>query len=237
MRITMKYRETDSRGSFVAWGIGFNYKYNANAYVLDILDRRSLKPLLFIDFDRQQARSALTYVSMLEKALQIQALMLSNNMTLDLSFSFDEARLAALLESAALQARYAFDLSRGQFYRFSFDFIRNNGLKALSIKKYRGSSETGAPFYSGQLTTDKNKSVRASGHSLPTMIKALSDKIVSDLVTLEFGYRSEDSAHNLLLVASKLGVMSRILDQNFAPSGHALPFAEDAPLDSISENA
>ena len=48
-------------------------------------------------------------------------------------------------------------------------------------------------------------------------MRALSDKVVRELVTSEFSYPSQTAAHDLLHVSSKLATISRILDDAFVP--------------------
>lgn len=216
MGFALKFREVNSRGSFVASGIGFRYKYDPDALVLDVLNTRSEKPLLYIDLDQQLAKNPLLYIQLLEKTLQIKSLMFSNNVTVDLSDSFDEARLAAILEMAARIARYSHDLSLANYRRFDAELCRNMSLKRIQVKPISNLDPNGT-FYVAKLTTLNNNSVSTRSCTVFNALRALSDKVVRELITTEFSYPSQTSAHNLLLVSSKLATISRILDDSFIP--------------------
>ena len=216
MGFTLKYRETGSRGSFEAWGMGFSYQYNPEELVLDVRDSRKSKPLLYIDFDQPLSKNPFLYIETLEKTTQIKALMFSNNITNDLSEIFDDSRLVAILEEAARLGRYSFDLKQNKFYRFGHFFCEDLRLKRIQIKHISGIDPKDS-FYVAKLKTEHDNVVSSRACTLHGVMKDLSDKTLRDLITAEFGHQFDGSAHNLLTVSSKLATISHILDERFVP--------------------
>jgi hypothetical protein len=201
----------------VAWGVGFQYEYHPDAGILDIKDAKKEKPLIYVDFDRSLSKETLAYVNFFEKATQINALMFSNNMTIDLSETFDDARLVAILEDSAKMARYALDIKRRKFKEFSRNFCDEYDLHSLEIKKIAGFNPQAA-FYSAQLMTRHLNMTSVRGPSLSKIMAKLSESTVQDLVTAEFGHYLGGAAHNLLNVSSKFSAIGRILDSEFCPA-------------------
>lgn len=212
----MKYGKISSSGSFNAWGIGFHYDYDSELSSLSVGHVESKKPLLSIDFDSDLAKEAVFFVGTLEKATQVKALMLSNNKTADLSKIMDEIRLPAMLASAASLARYGFDLRRESFERFGEFFCKDFPLNALQIKKISG-YDPNADFYSATLETKRRLSVSVSSQTLCGTMLSLSDGILRDILTREFGSSLNSTAHALLRTSAKLSTLSLLLNEDFKP--------------------
>ena len=216
MGFTLKHREQDSRGSFVAWGIGFEYKYCAESSILNIINAIKRKPLINISFDELMAENALAYTGALEKATQINALTFSNGQHVDLSETLKERHLKIMLETSAMQARYSLDLEAERFERFERRFCRDYTLSRLRFNKCVNSIEE-TSFYRAELETSNYNSINCSGAHLYGVINKLSAKAMRDLMAREYGYREQSAAQNLLSASSNLGIISQILNKNFNP--------------------
>ena len=212
----MKYEKTCSQGSFIAWGTGFRFEYEAPDKLLGItpLDRKSA--IAKLRFDQRLAESPLAYVESLNKTNQIKALMYSNNATANLAETLDRKRIGSLIKSTARISRFAFDLRTKNFDRFSWVFCKDFDLESLAIKQVMSKRKHKA-FFMARLQTRYNNCVCVRGRTLSALVARLSDKTLSDLITMEFGHSYNNSAHRLLNASSKLSTISRILDENFIP--------------------
>jgi hypothetical protein len=237
MGFTLKFTETGSRGSFVSAGTGFHYHYNPDTLILDILDARSNRPLLFIDFDQYTAKDPRAYVESLEKTTQIKALMFSNNGTTDLSESFDDTLLFAILENCARIARYSFDLRTSRFHRFSHYFCKDQFIDRVQIKKIT-SRDPSASFYVAKLKTLTAKTVNTRACTIPTVMRNLSEQVIRELITAEFTHPFQNPAHNLLNLSSILSMLGRVLDDSFVPAQYLhKTTAQNTPLQRAQEDA
>lgn len=216
MKFTLKHRDTGSQGEFVAWGIGFFYTYTPAKHRLDILHSHNEKPLIHVDLSDISARSPMEYVETLEKTTQIEALMLSNNTDLDLSAVYTDSRLLPILQGSVQIAAFGIDLKHQRFNRFAAMFCESFGLKTLGLKRTQY-LKTQKNFYFAHMVTCYNNKTLASGHSLHGVMKALSEQTLSDLMASEFSHHTQNAAHNLLMVSSKLAILSRVLDKCFIP--------------------
>jgi hypothetical protein len=228
----MKYEEADSNGSFVALGIAFNFEFNAPLKVLSILNAANGRPLCYIDLDRNLADEPKTYIRLMERAGQIEALKLSNNATLDLTETLDEDKLAAILKNVGLIARYAFDLEKEKFKRFERHFCRDYNLAHLQIKQFSG-FEPSSRFYAAFLETESHNAVSARSSTLPGLMSILAHKIVRELITKEMGYGYDRQSGYFMSAAARLASLNLILNKGFSPAhklagnGH-IPLSEQA---------
>lgn len=218
----MKCKEINSDGSFLAWGVGFHYEYDANQHILEITTARDGKPLTYTGFDTESCANPFRFVLLLEKATQIQALMLSNNATIDLSENFEDERLVAIFISCMNLAQFAYDLSQYDFKRFEKCFCADTPIKLLNIEKIE-SSESVDQFFSAKLSTDTSQELSKRAKSLHHLMIGLSDSIISDLITAEYGFKFKNTADTLLSVSSKLSLISLILNEAFIPVRKLVP--------------
>ena len=216
MTFTLKHKELDSRGSFVAWGIGFEYEYDATSNILNINNARKKTPLINIEFDDALSKNALLYTAALEKATQINALSFSNNIYIDLSEILKERHLKTMLKTASVQARYSFDLKTEKFSRFEKSFCKDYFLSKLHFNKCINNAEQSV-FYHVELETQNYNTVRCSSAHLYSVIHKLSNKTVRDLMISEYGSHSQTAARNLLAASSNLSIISKILNKNLNP--------------------
>lgn len=212
----MKYEETCSQGSFVFWGTGFRYQYEAEKALLRITAQDEDRAVAQIKLDGQLAKDPLAYVRSFNKTNEIKALMYSNNATINLAETMDTARIGGLIESTARISRCAFDLNTLNFERFSRVICRDFDLKSLKVKQFN-SREGDRDLFLARIQTKYNNSVCVRACTLAGLTAALSDRTLRDLITMEFGHSYNNSAHGLLKVSSKLSTISCILDENFIP--------------------
>ncbi|MGQ0527780.1 MAG: hypothetical protein ACT4OY_07130 [Alphaproteobacteria bacterium] len=213
----MQYEEADDKGSFVALGIAFKFEFNAPLKVLSILNAANGRPLCYIDLDKNLADEPKTYIRLMERASQIEALKLSNNTTLDLKDTLDEDRLAAILSNVSLVARYAFDLEKEKFKRFEGHFCRDYNLAHLQIKQFSG-YEPSSRFYTALLETESRNAVTARSATLPGLMNILAHKIVQELITKEMGYNFDRQSNGFISAASRLASLNLILNKSFSPA-------------------
>lgn len=216
MGFALKHRELDSRGSFIAWGVGLEYEYDVNSSVLNIVHSRKNKPLIYIDCDSRLSEDPLGFTSALEKATQINALVFSNKTSVDLSDILKERHLKIMLETAALQASYSFDLEKEDYNLFEERFCKNYCLRKIRVHKCID-NEKDTAYFRGELQTRTQNSIQTCGAKLYSVIKGLSNKTVNDLLSQEYGHPSQQDAQNLLAVSSNLSLISKVLDKNFHP--------------------
>lgn len=212
----MKLKGTDTNGSFKAWGIGFLYIYDAKEKKLHILHAQSERPFIAIDFDDALSKRPDLYVRILEKTSQIKALVYSNNTTINLSETMDDKRLSAILMSAATLARYGYDLMEDNFSRFAETFGHDFSLRKIELHCIAQKNDSSLPF-AARLETRRSNEVKVQAATLPALLLALSDQIIRDIITLEFGYGEQSTAHLLLSMTSKLSELSFILNDRFSP--------------------
>ncbi len=221
MSFALKHRQIDRQGSFEAWGAGFRYEYDAPRKILDVVTTRDNKPLLFMDLRNGLCDDALLYTQYLEKATQINALVFSGSTTLDLTSTFDHQKLAAIVRSSSVLTHYALDLQLRRFHHFSRKFRRSCSLEEVYIDSlYQEDPET--EFFKAFVKTRHGNTVSTGGPSMPGVLSRLSEKVIRDLIAVEFGDNHNHTAHNLLGVSSKLSTTSLILDKDFIPNDKLL---------------
>ncbi|MCB1531475.1 MAG: hypothetical protein KDJ35_01265 [Alphaproteobacteria bacterium] len=216
MGFTLKHRETDSRGSFNAWGVGFDYEYDAKSESLYIIRARDKKPLLYINCEERLTLNPLQYTTALEKATQINAMVFSGNTNVDLSEILQGRQLRTMIKTAALQASYCFDLQQEDFDLFEQRFCETYLLRKLRLNKCVNADRSSA-FFRGELQTKTQNSIESSGAKLYSVINSLSTKAMYDLLYNTYGQPSQEEAQNLIDISSNLALIGKILDKNFHP--------------------
>ena len=208
-------RET-THGSFKVWGTGFRYDYNNDKSALTVFHQDTERLLAQFKFDKLLSKEPKTFISMLEKASQINALMVSNNRTVNLAETIDLRHLSPIIHSIGGLSRHAFDLHSLALERFCQAFAAEFNLKQVKIKPFKSRNNTNA-FFIARLQTHHDNSINVRACTMTGIMAAMSDRTLRDLMTMEFGHRFEGSAHNLLNASSKLTSLSYILDDNFIP--------------------
>lgn len=215
--VTMvEHQETRQCGSFDAWGACFFYTYDAPNLELNIHLQEAEPPLITYAIGRRLHKKILTLVSYLDKAAQIKALMLSNGETIRIGETMEPRRLKGLTSALFDTALYALDLEAGKSRRFTTYMSQAYDLKHFSIKHFTcPTSETA--YYRASLRTHSDNELVGRSLTLHGILMTVSEKIVGDLIALEFNAR-DNSAQNLLSLSSKLSSIGRILNEGFYPS-------------------
>lgn len=210
------YRETDSCGSFVAWGQSFNYSYNARYNILNILNSADEKKLISLECYKDLCALPLNYVSTLEKVTQIKAQQVSNFKTLSLSEIYAGARLLSLLEGCIQISDYSWDLRRERFDDFNKSFSIAFSLKSARLKRLNKGLHS-ENLYCGELKTLNHNSTTATSRTIYNAINKLSQKAIHDLAATAYASRMQDSAQNLLNVSTQLNLLGRTLNDHYIP--------------------
>lgn len=215
-----------SDGSFRVSGAGFSYNYNKDRQALSVFHKDTERLLTKFEFDYALAREPLPYIELLEKASQINALMMSNNRTIDLSQTMALQHVAPLLHNVAGISRHAFDLQNLRLRRFCIAFQQEYDLKSFKIKKFVSGDQENT-FFIARMQTKNDNGICVRGCTMTGIMAAMSDRTLRDLITMEFGHRFENSAQNLLNASSKFSSLSYILDEHFIPRSKVLDINAD----------
>lgn len=218
MSFALKHRQTGG-GSVEAWGAGLGYEYDARHGELAVLHADSGKPLFHLGLEDSLRQHVIDYISLIEKTLQIKALVYSNNKTNTITHVVEPARLHAIIRMATQTAAMCLDLTHREFELFSEKFCALYKIDAIEIHEIDKGPDTNSLFM-GTVTGDHGNTAKASASSLSMLIRHLSENVISGLVTVAYSQNSRNQAQLLLLAASALANMSRILDPRFLPARH-----------------
>jgi len=210
-----------TQGSFEAWGSGFRYNYNDKKQALTVFHTNTERLLARFNFDQMLSKQPMAYVGFLEKASQINALMMSNNNTINLAETMELQHISPILRSIGSTSRHAFDLQNMLLNRFCTAFAKEFDLKSVKIKLFHPEYEESA-FFIARIQTHHGNGFSTRACSLAGITSAMSDRTLRDLITMEFGHRFEASATNLLNASSRLTAISYILDESFVPKSKVL---------------
>lgn len=210
----MKFEQVGPCGSLCAHGAGVFYEYKQNDSCLDITDTFHGDLLARLHFEPQDFADAKTYIWHLDRANKIRALSYSNNKTVNITETLDRRKVGAILKSTARNSFHAYNLHASDFTKFTSLFAEDNGLKCLKIKRFLSNDRLNT-FYVGRIKTHSDNQISVRAGNIPKLMGALSDSLVRDLVTLEYGCKS--SAGGLLMASFRLKNLSRILDEDFVP--------------------
>lgn len=213
----IRHQETNLDGSFTAWGAGFFYHFDAPRCELNIHVQEGEKPLVTIAVGNRVRRKILPFVQYFDKASQIKALMLSNASTINICQTMDPRRLHGIVSTLFDHALFALDMDAGKTLRFTATMAHIYDLKHFSIKQLLCPSSPAATYYRGSLKTHKGNELVGRSMTLAGILSTISEKIIGDLIALEFSSR-DDSAQNLLSLSAKLATIGRILNEGFYPA-------------------
>ncbi len=211
----LHYRET-TQESFEAWGTGFRYNYACNKHSLNVFHRHTERHLVKLRLDQFSPEQALSYVCLLEKACQINALIVSNNDTINLADTMELRHVTPLIQSVGEISRHAFNLQNHYLKCFGEAFAKEFNLKSVKIKLFEP-QDSNTKFFIARIQTHHENGICVRSCNLPGLMAAMADRTAKDLMTEEFGHRFEGSAHNLLNASVKLSSLSLILDKDFIP--------------------
>lgn len=198
-------------------GAGLHYVYNANPGQLQIFRKKNDRILIKVDIVLKPHQTAEQYLRILDKTLQVQAAIASDNKTIDITDVFHVKRIKGYLLQAIEDAAMTLFLKLEQFTTFEEYFCALYDFDALNIRRSVDWSDDLA-YYKIALKTLKGNIVEHSAEGLHTCLMQLSRHIVSDLIMRETRNNFEQSAHRLLRASTKLSILSYILNDDFDPA-------------------
>jgi hypothetical protein len=216
MSFPIGYQQIDSCGSLEAYGAAFNYSYVAHNNSLSIYRNENGCKTLKITLPAKIAANPLLFINHLEKATQIKALMLSNNHTVRLCQTIVPDKLGAIAKSVSKLALNSFDLSTGNTNKFSRLIRRSYNLKEFDINLIEHDAAIPA-YYKAKIVSCKDNCVVVREDTLPDLLKNLSERILMDLIALEFSSRTNSCSEQLLRLSTRLNIMSKIVNDTFFP--------------------
>lgn len=169
-----------------------------------------------VDLHGALSNSPVIYLHFLEKITQIKALAFSNYESVNLREVLDADKWQGILGSSTRLARYAVELHAGQYEQFSSSFREVYEFSEFQLEKFHMKAPS-RDYYRAQVKTQLHNEVLVRATSLHGTLYHLAEKIVSDLIALEFSTRREAEAYKLLQASSALGMIGRILDEDFVP--------------------
>lgn len=198
------------------WGIGLCYEYDYAYRQISIIHRQHYRPIKEITVSINEHDDLVRLIDLIEKTTQIQALMLSNNATCDISEVIGKNRMGSYLEHVIELARATLRLDQGRYEDFATDLCATFDLNTLIIENLnKGYSSN--DFFKIRLQTKRKNEIKYEGFNLPHCLSALSQKIISDLLVLETSNNFQAEAHRLLKLSSDLSMLSLVLDEQFIP--------------------
>ena len=212
----MRTVETNRDGSFIACGVGILYKYTAQTHTLEIFRQQKRTYLFNLPLESISRERVSFLIEKLDKAAQIKALMISNHKTNNLTLTISADKLPAILQSAYRLAFYALDAKTGEWQKLAYTICNDFALKQFKIKRFICPS-AGTAYVRAAIKTYRDNEVTVREKNLPVMLKRLSEKVMQDLIMVEFAYRHDSHAHQLVSLSSKLATLGRVLDPAYEP--------------------
>lgn len=212
----MRKVQTDRNGSFVACGVGLLYQYSVTTHTLEIFQRKGRDYMFRLGLDGVDADDIPILIENFDKALQIKALMISSHKTNDLTKTMSPDRLQVIIKSAFRIALHACDAQLGHWKRLNLSIEKEFKLKRFKLKRLICPS-AGTAYIRCGIETPRENELTVRAKTTAAVFKILSEKIIHDLMTIEFAYRTDSYAHQLVTLSSKMGTLSRVLDQSYVP--------------------
>lgn len=232
MDSTLKYRVAGDGDNFDAWGVGLFYSYKVGIKQLDVFIGQGDEHLLTFKLRKGHAAQAQRFVHYFDRAAQVKALMLSNHGTTNIAETMAPDRLRGVLNNTYNLSCHAHDLHNDNLRLYvrltqSFYQLRHFSLKHLVCPT------SGNAYYRAGLKTHSQNEVIARSMTLHGVLMTLSEKIVRDLIALEFSTR-HNTAYNLLTLSAQLSTISRVLNDHFYPSQKVKAEADEIPPERLN---
>jgi len=225
----MRNVETDLHGSFIACGVGILYKYTAPTNTLEIFLRENRTYLFRMPIGERGAENIQALIHNFDKSVQIRALMISNHKTNDITKTLGAEKLQTIIRSAFKIGFYAFDAQIGEWDKLNLAIAQDFNLRKFKIKRLVCPS-AGTAYIRCGIETPRNNELTVRAKTPSGVIKVLSERIIQDLIALEFAYRTDSFAHQLVTLSSKLGTLSRLLDKNYIPAQNVSKSLSDSQI-------
>lgn len=216
MAFALHYKKA-GQGVVTAGGVGIHYCFDCKNSTLSISTAHTKDVLALIDLDKAVTDYPGVFIEYFEKATQIIALVYSGNKNINLVDILEASRLAEILKTCARHVHHAILLENYEFQSLGAEFCKYYDLNALDIKKIEARTNS-AGFYHARIITKYGNSAEVFAYQLDKLVLNLSEKIVADLITAEFGSTPRQYSQKLLIASTALGTIGRILNKRFNPA-------------------
>lgn len=216
MNSGLSFIETDIDSNISATGTGFRYYYDSTSQILEIADLKVRRKLVSFALSGYGIDNALLFITYLDKACQVKALMYSSHQTTSLPDIINHTKLASILESAAETAGFAHHLKLRHLDKFIAAFKSAFTMQDLIIQRIYADGPH-REFFKAELETLSGNTAIGRSTTLNGALSRLAENIMRDLIAIEFGDHSKGSAHTLLRISSRLSLIARLLDDSFQP--------------------
>ena len=208
--------EVTARSPVTIWGIGLCYEYDQTYRRISIIDGRRYRPILDAPIDTDEIIHLPDLIHIIEKITQIQALMLSNNATCDISEVMNNKRLKSYLEHVIELALATSYLNASNYQAFANTMCANFELQKIILASHTEDSFS-RDFFKSHIKTKHGNEIICEGFSLSDCLSNLSRKVISDLLVMETSHNFQADAHLLLKLSSDLSMFALVLDKRFIP--------------------
>ena len=211
----LEYTKYQTGESFKAMGVGLAYEYDQSAKCLRLLDRHSQSCILEAQVALYASNTIKSFVELVEKTTQIQALLASGHSTYNITDIFSHERLAPYLETTLNFATMALFLELKEFNIFGEQFCEHYDLKAFTITPLTPASYS-VDMYRITVETHHGNVVDYQAGTIHTCLNFISRQIISDLLLKETKNNFQHEAHVLLSASSTLSTLSLIMNHEFS---------------------
>ncbi|MCB1783432.1 MAG: hypothetical protein KDI13_05500 [Alphaproteobacteria bacterium] len=220
MRIEITHNETGDGEGFEARGASLFYSYDALLSSLDIHkpQKQKTSSLLYrVDMKMLPPESTPVFLAnTTEKAAQIFALAYSDQNSIDICKTIHRTRLTPILSTVVTTAKLACELKNDRFTTFTDFFAQHYDINKLQIDKIQ-SKIAKDNFYRASIQSVHSNTASVAAADIHTLLQALSERILRDVVVFEYDGEKRKSAQTLLQISARLAAIARIIDENYTP--------------------
>lgn len=220
MRLYITHKETGCGDGFKARGTSLYYHYDPELMSLDIHRPKKNKESLLhrINTEVLGVNNPIEFAGTTEKASQIFALTYSDHTSINLCEAVHKAKLTPIVGTVVATAKLACDLTNDRLIPVTDFFLNNYDIGAMNLEKIENSRSDDYAFYRSRLESIHGNSITVCAQTLHTLMLNMSERVLRDIVVLEYGNHKRESAQTLLQISARLASLSRILDKSFRPS-------------------
>lgn len=214
----MDHKYLNEKGSFKAWGIGLHYEFDADSNILDVIDGRLSRPIIYIDVDQVNDDAILEYVTTIDRISQLYALNFSNQSSIDITEILGPQRLKPIMNNIATTALHAVYLHAGKFSSFNQSMNTDLMHHKLLIRKIKA-SRSSASFYSACLKTSYGITIpKIQDRSLHKVLAEMSAEISTSMIADHIISAADMHLNTSIKIASELSLLSATLNPDLKPS-------------------
>lgn len=222
-----------SERSLCARGTGFYYHFDKTDHTLQIYCEISEQLIYEAMCSKFVSLNPQAFIEKLEKLAQIKALVLSNNQTINLNDILACDRLHGILENNTSIANKSNYLQNHHFKKFTCFLKEKHGLEEFQIKSLC-CAKSGTSYFRALLKTFKGNEITVRDITLSGLTRKISEAITYDLIAREFSFSIGGPADNLLILSTKLKLLSRLLDPYFYPEKMLLLYTQSEENQGLS---